>query len=410
MDRVHRKLLALVALLAVGSAVGVVLLWPAARPAPQAPPAPLVDAVVRSATEIDCPEEDFVPIRPPCLLAEVEIVEGPDAGLRFDVDTGQTGAPPFNVGDRVKVYGSPDPDGVFYSVADYDRLSTMGWLVGLFVVTVLAAGRWHGLRSLVGLGISLLIITIFVVPAILAGSNPLAVAIVGAFTIMLVTLYLSHGLNVKTTTALVGTAGALVLTGVLGIVFAQISKLTGLSSEDAQLLANSVQGISLSGLVLTGLIISALGVLDDVTVTQASAVFAVHEADPAQSWATLFRRAMNVGRDHIASTVNTLVLAYAGASITLLLLFSTSGQSVAEILNSEIVAAEVVKTLVGSIGLIVAVPLTTALAATLAVRQGSSATPAPLDDRDPQGRGPVQHEHERWVRSLRGGAIERTDT
>jgi len=409
MDTLHRRLLALVAVLAVGSAVGVVLLWPASAPPAQAPPAPLVDAVVRGATQIDCPQENFVPIRPPCLLAEVEVVEGPEAGLRFDVDTGETGAPPFDVGDRLKVYGSPGPDGVFYAVADYDRLSTMAWLVGLFVVAVLAAGRWHGLRSLLGLAISLLIITTFVVPAILAGSNPLAVAVVGAFVIMLVTLYLSHGLNVKTTTALIGTAGALVLTGLLGVLFAQITKLTGLASEDAQLLANAVQGISLPGLVLAGLIISALGVLDDVTVTQASTVFAVHDADPEQSWGTLFRRAMNVGRDHIASTVNTLVLAYAGASITLLLLFSTGGQAVAEILNSETVAAEIVKTLVGSIGLIAAVPLTTAIAATLAVRQGSATAQSPRGDIHGRDGTPVQSEHLRWVQSLRGGSIERTD-
>lgn len=220
------------------------------------------------------------------------------------------------------------------AVADCDRALPLAGLVGLFVLTVIVGARWHGLRALIGLAIRLLLLAGFLVPAILAGRNALAVAVTGAFGVMLVTLYLSHRVNLKTTTALIGTSAALVLTGVLG------------------------RGGG-----------AALGVLDDVTVTQASAVFALYDAEPTQTWSDLFKRGMTVGRDHSVSTVNTLVLAYAGASITLLLLFSAGGRPVGEIVNSGLVAQEIVETLVGSMGLVAAVPLTTALAVTLALGQ-----------------------------------------
>lgn len=397
MQRLHRRLLVLVMLLTVGAVAGMVALWPSRQPPAQQQGEPLVDGIVRSARVVDCPSDNLVPVMPPCLLVTVEVLDGQAAGHQFDVNTGEQGTPPFAAGERVKVAASEGPDGLFYTVADYNRLGSLGWLVGLFVAAVLAAGRWHGLRSLLGLVFSLAVIAVFFIPAILAGENPLAVAVVGAFTIMVVTLYLSHGLNVKTTTALVGTAAALTLTSLLGVVFADIAKLTGLATEDAQLLASALQGVDLQGLVLAGLIISALGVLDDVTITQASAVFAVHDADPQQSWRTLFRRAMSVGRDHIASTVNTLVLAYTGASITLLLLFSFGDRPELEILNSEIVASEVVKMLVGSMGLIAAVPLTTALAATLAVRRHA---PAGRRRRLRLRREWHDPEHIRWLESL----------
>jgi uncharacterized membrane protein len=268
-------------------------------------------------------------------------------------------------------------------------------LLGLFVVAVLGVGRWHGLRSLLGLGCSLLVITKFVIPAILAGASPLAVALVGSFVVMLLTLYLCHGLNLKTTTALVGTAAALCLIAVLGVAFSELAKVTGLSSEEAQFVSLTVEGLNLRGLVL------ALGVLDDVTVSQASTVFAVHEADPEQGWATLFRRAMGVGRDHIASVVNTLVLAYAGASIPLLILFSTSGVAVSEIVNGEFVAQEVVKTLIGSIGLVAAVPLTTALAAGIATAAPRPPRPPRRQGRRRAAKADAVEEEDRWLRALR---------
>ena len=402
MDTLHARLLAVVAVLTVAAVVGMVVLWPGRPPQPATAPTPLVDGVVRSAQVVECPSEALVPVRPPCVRAEIEVLEGPGAGATVDVDTGEQGYPAFEVGDHVRVGDSTPPGGEpSYYVQDYARLGPLTLLLGLFVVAVLGVGRWHGLRSLLGLGCSLLVITKFVIPAILAGASPLAVALVGSFVVMLLTLYLCHGLNLKTTTALVGTAAALCLIAVLGVAFSELAKVTGLSSEEAQFVSLTVEGLNLRGLVLAGLIIGALGVLDDVTVSPASTVFAVHEADPEQGWATLFRRAMGVGRDHIASVVNTLVLAYAGASIPLLILFSTSGVAVSEIVNGEFVAQEVVKTLIGSIGLVAAVPLTTALAAGIATAAPRPPRPPRRQGRRRAAKADAVEEEDRWLRALR---------
>jgi uncharacterized membrane protein len=189
------------------------------------------------------------------------------------------------------------------------------------------------------------------------------VALVGGTAILLVTLYLSHGLNPMTTAAAVGTLGALVTTVVIALVAIDGTRITGFASEDAVYARFAIGELDLRGLVLAGLIVAALGVLDDVTVSQASTVFTVHETDPEQTFGQLFARGMRVGRDHIASVVNTLFLAYAGASLGLLVLFSTSGIPVRELINTELVAVELVKTMVGSLGLLAAVPLTTLIAA-----------------------------------------------
>jgi len=393
----HRRLLVVVGVLTVAALAGMVLLWPPAASTPTAAPTPSYDGVVRSAEVIDCPTDALTRPRPPCVRAVVEVLDGPDAGATIEVDTGEQGYPSFAAGERVVVVASEGPDGTVLAIADYNRAGALGWLVGLFVVAVLAAGRWHGLRSLVGLGISLLVVTRFLVPAITAGREPLAVALVGAFVVMLVTLYLCHGFTVKTTAALLGTAAALTLTAVLGVLAAAATKLTGLSSEDAQLVLASVGAVDLRGLVLAGLVVGALGVLDDVTVSQASTVFAVHSADPSQSRGDLFRRSIGVGRDHIASTINTLVLAYAGASIPLLLLLSTSGLPLGEIANTELVAEQIVTTLVGSVGLIAAVPLTTALAVAVATTAHPAGAAAP-------GPRPRPHEDrgdDDWIAALR---------
>lgn len=396
-DFLHRRLLVVVALLSIAAAVGMAVLWPPSGGAAPQERAPLYDGVIRSAAVTDCPTDGFAPVRPPCILAEVEIVTGPDRGVRFEVDTGAQGYPPFAAGEAVKVVASDGPDGTIYGVSDYDRLNPLLVLLLVFVVAVVAAGRWHGLRSLLGLGVSLAVISQFFVPAIVAGRSPLAVAVVGAFAIMLATLYLSHGVSIKTTAALLGTAVALTLTSLVGVVFAAVARLTGLASEDTQLLAFAVQGVDLRGLVLAGIVIGSLGVLDDVTVAQASTVFALHDVEPTQTRGVLFRRAMSVGRDHIASTVNTLVLAYTGASIPLLLLFSTGGLPFAEIVNTELVAEEIVTTLVGSLGLIAAVPITTALAA--AVATGSVGRPGP------RGRPPAEPSADQeWIKELRAAA------
>jgi uncharacterized membrane protein len=233
-----------------------------------------------------------------------------------------------------------------------------GWLAA-----VVALSRWRGLAALAGLGASILILVTFMLPALVQGESPLLVAITGASVIMIVTLYLAHGVNEMTTAAVVGTATALVFTILLALAFIDLGRITGLASDDAVYARFNVEGLDLRGLVLAGLIIAALGVLDDVTVSQASTVFALHDTDRTLTWRALFGRAMRVGRDHIASVVNTLVLAYAGAALPLLLLFTIARSGVGTVAFSELVSEEIVRTLVGSIGLVASVPVTTLLAA-----------------------------------------------
>lgn len=369
-DRTSRWLLAVVAVLTVATAIGMVRLWPSPTPADASGLEPRHAAVVREVEIVEGEPDPTLGVSGDELVLGVELLEGPDAGRHVTIRSTVEGYPEMAVGDRVEVQAFADPDGATqYFVADFQRLPVLAVLVGLFVLAVLAVGGWHGVRSLLGLAVSLLIVVRFVVPAILAGTNPSLVALVGAMAVMVVTLYLAHGLSPMTTAAIVGTAAALLLTVVLGVVFIDQGRITGFSSEEAGLVQFAVQGIDLRGLVLAGLIIAALGVLDDVTVSQASTVFAIHDTDRELTWRPLMARAMKVGRDHIASVVNTLFLAYAGASLVLLVLFSTNGVPVLELVNSEILAVEIVKTVVGSLGLIAAVPLTTALAAAVAVRR-----------------------------------------
>jgi uncharacterized membrane protein len=243
----------------------------------------------------------------------------------------------------------------------------MLWLALGFVAIVLLFGRLRGGLSLIGLVASLLLVVGFIVPSILDGRPPLLVAVVGAFAVMLATITLAHGIGPKGIAALLGTAAALGLTVVLAAAFTTLASITGQSSEESLLVQVGQTSLSLEGLVRAGMVIGALGVLDDVTVSQASAVMALRRANPAQTARELYQGALAVGRDHVAATVNTLVLAYAGASLPILLLFSVGNTSFGDAVNNEAVAANIVATLVGSIGLIAAVPLTTALAALLAV-------------------------------------------
>jgi uncharacterized membrane protein len=239
----------------------------------------------------------------------------------------------------------------------------MLWLAIFFVALVLLFGRLRGALSLVGLVASLAIVLVFIVPAILDGESPLAVALVGSMAVMLLTILLAHGWGPKSLAAILGTAVSLSLVGLLAVVFTNLTNLTGFSSEEAAILATNDSGISVSGLLIAGMVIGALGVLDDVTISQSSTVMALKATDPGQSIGTVYRRAIEVGRDHVSATVNTLVLAYVGSSLPVLLIFGSGELGIIDAVNLEIVAKEIVATLVGSIGIIAAVPITTALAA-----------------------------------------------
>jgi uncharacterized membrane protein len=206
------------------------------------------------------------------------------------------------------------------------------------------------------------VLTVFLLPAINEGSSPLAVSLVAASVVAFVALYMAHGVSTRTSVALLGTLASLVITGVLALVFVAAANLTGLADDTVLALQATVGGFDVRGLLLAGIVIGSLGVLDDVTVTQVSAVWELRAANPASTASELYAAAVRIGRDHISSTVNTLVLAYAGASLPLLLLFTQAERSIGEIATSEIVAVEIIRALVGSLGLIASVPITTALA------------------------------------------------
>ncbi|MDI2125314.1 YibE/F family protein [Yinghuangia seranimata] len=306
-----------------------------------------------------------------CVSVAVDVSGGPGRGttVRQLVGPG-AGLQGVKVGDKVVLDYAPDaPPEAQWTIVDYQRGKPMLWLAGLFAVAVVLVGRLRGLMALVGLAGSFAVLVWFVLPAILQGSAPLPVAVVGASAIMLVTLYMCHGLSARTSIAVLGTLVSLALIGVLGEVFIHLTKLSGLASEEATTVRALHSEVDVRGLLLAGVVIGSLGVLDDVTVTQTSAVWELKHANPALRARDLYRAGLRIGRDHIASTVNTLVLAYAGASLPLLLLFSGSQQPFGDLVTSEIVAEEVVRTLVGSIGLVASVPVTTALAALVAARE-----------------------------------------
>ncbi len=316
--------------------------------------------------------------RDDCLKVSAELRSGPDEGdevtFTFAAAEGE-----FDVGDDIRVFKNEVPElppdaltaGIEvepYSFSDFERRTPMLGLAIMFAALVLLTGRWQGLRALVGLAASLAVIVFFIVPAILDGESPTAVAFVGALAIMLITLPLAHGAGPKTIAASLGTAASLTITLVLGHAFIDLAHLSGVSSEEAVYLRATQGGLSLQGLLLAGMVIAALGVLDDLTVSQSSTVMALRRANPSLGYGALFRSALQVGHDHIAATVNTLVLAYAGASLPVLLIFSLGDTPFSDAINFEAVAEAVVATLVGSIGLIAAVPITTALAGLLATR------------------------------------------
>ncbi|WP_093657202.1 YibE/F family protein [Streptomyces radiopugnans] len=310
-----------------------------------------------------------------CLRATVEVAEGKDAGHTFPEIVTPDATRRLSPGQDVVVAYAPDAPREFqYSVVDVARGVPMVVLAGVFALAVVVVGRLRGLLALVGLAVSFGVLTLFILPAILQGSNPLLVAVVGGSAIMLATLYLCHGVNARTSVAVLGTLVSLLLIGLLGSAFIGWAALTGNTDDQTGLVHGLYPDIEIRGLLLAGVLIGSLGVLDDVTVTQTSAVWELRQADPSAGWRRLYGAAMRIGRDHIASVVNTLVLAYAGAALPLLLLFSIAESGMGQVATSELVAEEIVRTLIGSIGLVASVPVTTALAALVAVadRRGPS--------------------------------------
>lgn len=302
------------------------------------------------------------------LFQEIEIEVESEGGTEIIStvnDTVSASTPlEYQVGDEVMVVETESIDGeVVYYIADYIRINGLLYLfIGFVIVAIIIGGKW-GATSLIGMGFSFLVIFKFLIPLILDGYNAVIVAILSAVLIIPFTFGLSHGLKPKTVIAGIGTILTLIFTGLLAALSINMLHFTGFGSEEAVFLRLQIQNLNMTGLLLAGMIIATLGILDDITISQASIVSELKSANKELDVMELFKRSMNVGRDHISSLINTLVLVYAGASLPLMILFVNSTYTFREAINIELVAEEIVRTLVGSMGLILAVPITTLIAA-----------------------------------------------
>lgn len=292
----------------------------------------------------------------------VEILSGEKTGevVRFENEL-VTLAP----GDRIFINRMVSVNGVeFISYADFERRPTLFIIAIIFVGMLLVFSGWQGVRALVSLGGSVSAILFLLVPALLAGYDPVLSSVGIASIVLALVLFGTHGFNPRSAIAFAGTVTAVIVTGIIATLATHTMRLTGFSSDASVYLNFATNGnLDLAGLLLGSIIIGILGVLDDVSITQSSVVQELKSANPAFTFSDLYQRAIKVGRDHIGSLVNTLALAYVGVSLPLILLYASSNSSIWQTLNQEVIAAELLRIMVGSIGLILAVPATTAVAA-----------------------------------------------
>jgi uncharacterized membrane protein len=303
-----------------------------------------------------------------CQRSLISIESGPHKGNRtlLEIAPGP-GQPDLHAGDELRLVRQTDPSGTpLYSFEDYSRGMPLTLIVVVFVVVIVAVARWRGVRALLGLVFAFAVLVLFLLPALLDGKPAIPVALVAGSLILYAVLYLAHGVNLRTSSALLGTLTSMLLAAALSWLTIEITHLTGLSEEQNTNVATYIEHVSITGLLLAGFIIGSLGVLNDVTITQASAAFELAALDESASRREVFAAAMRVGRDHIASTVYTLVLAYAGGALPLLLLFSVAGRSIRDVLTGDAVAIEITRSAVGGIALALSVPLTTGIAVLLA--------------------------------------------
>jgi uncharacterized membrane protein len=305
-------------------------------------------------------------------------LEGQEVSVEYGLMTVTNQDRLFRVGDRVLVDHTRTLDGQdYFAVTDAVRTGPLLWLSLLFVGATLLLSGWQGLRSVIGMGVSLLVIVAFIVPQILQGRNPIVIAVLGSVVMMGISLYLVYGWKSKTHVAVIGLFTSLILTGLLAAWFVAWARLSGFGAEEAAFLQAAGVQLDTRGLLLAGIIIGTLGALDDIAIGQASAIFELSAANPRLGWQALFRHGMTIGRDHIAAMVNTLLLAYLGAALPLVLLFSVYTESLGITINRAIIAEEIVRTLVGSLGLLAGVPVTSLVASLTAHRrsnQGPQAT------------------------------------
>ena len=386
----RRILAGIVGAIALATLIGLAVWWP--RGDADVDPTLLfserVDATVTMALTGPCSYDASLE----CNNVTFRITSGPEAGTTASIEPSRetdTTASELEAGDDIVLNdaGADVPPEARYSFADVQRTRPLLVLALVFAAAVVAFGRLRGLLALAGIGVSLGVLLAYVFPALLHGSSPIGVALTGSAVIAFGTLYLAHGVSDRTTVALLGTFGSLLLTAGLAVGFARAAELSGLASEESITLLAFAPDLDFRGLLLAAVIIGALGVLDDVTITQVAAVWELHASDPEAGARRLYGPSIRIGRDHIASTVNTLILAYAAAALPLLLLYSESGLAFADVLASETIAVEIVQTLVGSIGLVASVPLTTAIACWVVTRRDEPdwmAEPPPRPSRPPR--------------------------
>jgi uncharacterized membrane protein len=389
---VRRALTAAVVVAALAALVGLAVFWPGGDPDIDREAlgfADRVEATVTLAEVGPCavdPESE-------CAVVTARITSGSSAGETATIETSaasDTQVTRLETGDEIVVNDAgPDvPADVRWSFADMQRSTPLTVLAVVFGVVVVALGRLKGLLALAGIVLSMGVLLGFVFPALLDGASPIGVAVTGATVIAFGTLYLAHGVSDRTTVALLGTLVSLALTAVLAVAFAGAAELSGLASEESLTLLAFAPELDYRGLLLAAIIIGTLGVLDDVTITQVSAVWELRRTDPTLSRRALYGAGIRIGRDHIASAVNTLVLAYAAAALPLLLIYTQSGLGFGGVLTTETVAVEIVQTLVGSIGLVASVPLTTVLACWVITLSADREGPEPAWDRPGPRRRP----------------------
>jgi uncharacterized membrane protein len=351
--------------LLVGTVVGLVALWPRGATPIGSMPLTVEGVTIETSVVVESGERAD---GSPRVVAELET--GPGAGDVVEVQLPTGLAADVGPGDRLKV-SSPGADAVddaTYTFWDFDRRAPMAWLAVGYLLAVALVARLRGMAAVAGLAASLSVIVYFVLPAIILGSSPLLVALVGSSAMMFLAVYLAHGISIRTTTALLGTFAGLAITVLLAAWGTRAANLTG-SGDGVPIILESFPDLRVSDLVLAGIVIAGLGALNDVTITQASAVWELHSADPRTPRVELFRRGMRIGRDHIASTVYTLAFAYVGTALPLLIVASLWQRPAADTVTSGDIAEEVVRTLVSSIGLVLAIPITTAIAASLVKRR-----------------------------------------
>jgi|AutmiccommuBRH23_1029490.scaffolds.fasta_scaffold20815_1 uncharacterized membrane protein len=406
-QRARASLIGLLAVFGVLAVAGLIWLWPtgsevsaALNKIADAPGVTYEQARIDSVAD-GCESSVETPTgAAACLTATVTVVTGEDEGRQAAVEL--SGANVHNglrAGDVIEIARVPTGDGVHYAFSGINRLPVLITLAALFTVATLLVARWRGLFALVGLVIAGWVLLGFMLPAIIVGKPGMAVALSGSTVIMFIVLYVAHGVSMRTSAALAGTLLGLAVTTTLGMLAVGAARLSGFADENEYDLAQLAPGINFQELLMVGIIIGGLGVLNDVTITQASAVWELRAAAPGWTRLQVFTAGMRIGRDHIASTIYTIVFAYAGTALTVLLLLFFTTRSPIDLFGLELFAGEGVRTFASAIGLILSVPITTGIAALTvgpgreaveAPKHGAGAEPGAVDTSS--GEAPQQHE------------------